>query len=69
MENNHLWWGYRHISGTYQVKRYFDERDIKDAYMSDFVEQVVRPFSAKNREDALKIIKIKCNGNRTRICI
>lgn len=54
-----FWWGYKHVSGTYQAKRFFDKRDIQDAEESDFCEQVVRPFLAINREDALKIIKEK----------
>lgn len=30
-EGKNLWWGYKHISGTYQAKRYFDKRDIDEA--------------------------------------
>lgn len=55
MEN--LWWGYKHISGTYQAKRYFDPLDIKEANESPFCEQAVGPFNATDREDAL--IKVK----------
>lgn len=40
-----LWWGYKHTSGTYQAKRYFDERDIQDANESDFVDAIVYPFN------------------------
>lgn len=50
------WWGYRHASGTLQAKRYFSTRDLEDAYESEFVIQVVLPFEASNREEALKII-------------
>lgn len=53
------WWGYKHTSGTYQAKRYFDKRDIEEAYESPFCKQVVQPFTAKNREEALEIIKQK----------
>ncbi len=60
METNQpLWWGYKHISGTYHVKRYFDKQDIDEAYQSPFCEKVVKPFFAKYREEALKIIKEK----------
>lgn len=57
--NKNLYWGYKHISGTYQAKRYFDKRDIEDAEESPFVEQIVQPFLSSNREDALKYIKIQ----------
>lgn len=56
-KNNFLWWGYKHISGTYQAKRFFDQRDLDEAYESDFCEQVVTPFEAENRDEALLIIK------------
>lgn len=51
-----LWWGYRHTSGTLQAKRYFDKRDLEEAYESQFCAQVVQPFSANSREEALKIV-------------
>ena len=53
------WWGYRHINGSIQVKRYFDKRDLEEARESDFVDTVVSPFLAKDREDALVKIKEK----------
>ena len=52
-----LWWGYLHTSGSLQAKRYFDERDLDDAYESSFCAQVVRPFEADTREEALEIVK------------
>lgn len=52
-----LWWGYRHVNGSVQAKRYFDERDIEDAQESDFVSSIVLPFKAKGREEALKHIE------------
>lgn len=52
-----LWWGYKHVHGTYQAKRYFDKRDLQEAYESDFVDQVVGPFEAINRDEALKIVE------------
>jgi len=60
-ENLNLWWGYRHISGTYQAKKYFDKRDTDEAEESDFVEQVVYPFNAKSRDEALEHIKQQTN--------
>lgn len=49
-----LWWGYVHENGTYQVKRFFSREDLDDARSSPFVDKVVEPFDALNREDALK---------------
>ena len=51
------WWGYKHVSGTYQAKRYFDYRDIDDAHDSPFCERVAGPFMAENRDEALKIVE------------
>lgn len=51
------WWGYRHANGTYQAKRYFDKRDIEDAIESPFCKEVVTAFEARDREEALSIIK------------
>ena len=59
MEKRFLWWGYKHISGTYQVKRYFEPLDIQEAQESDFCEYVSQPFYANDREDALNQIKLK----------
>lgn len=53
------WWGYKHISGTYQAKRFFDIRDIREANESDFVEVAVGPFLASNRDEALSVVKSK----------
>lgn len=52
-----LWWGYKHTSGTYQAKRYFDKRDTEEAEQSPFCEIVVYPFEASNRDEALKEIE------------
>lgn len=50
------WWGYLHVSGTLQAKRYFDVQDIKEAIESPFVDKVHGPFPAQDRDDALKIL-------------
>ena len=55
--NKDLWWGYKHISGTYQAKRYFKILDIQEAKESSFCETVVGPFEAKDRKEALEVIK------------
>lgn len=52
-----LWWGYKHISGTYQAKRYFEPRDIQEGRESDFCDQVVGPFEAEGRDDALRQVE------------
>ncbi len=52
-----LWWGYKHTSGTYQAKRYFDKRDIDEAIESPFVDDWTGPFEAENRDEALKIVQ------------
>lgn len=52
-----LWWGYVHENGSYQVKRFFDREDLEDAASSPFVDQVIQPFEALNREDALEKLK------------
>lgn len=51
------WWGYLHVAGTVQVKRYFGHRDTGEARVSPFVARVVGPFMAKGREDALRIAR------------
>ena len=57
MDDNKLqWWGYVHTNGSLQAKRYFDKRDLEDAYESDFVAQVIQPFDASGREEALEHI-------------
>lgn len=55
--NKLLWWGYLHTSGTLQAKRYFDELDIREAHESPFCKQVVGPFEASGRDEALLIVK------------
>lgn len=51
------WWGYLHTAGTIQAKRYFSELDIKEAKESPFVQRIIYPFFAEDREDAIEIIK------------
>jgi hypothetical protein len=58
-EKLELWWGYKHTSGTYQAKRYFGPLDTDEARDSPFCEQVVGPFPAKDREEALQLVKEK----------
>lgn len=52
-----LWWGYKHISGTYQAKMYFEPLDIQEAVDSPFCAEVVGPFEAEDRDDALRQVE------------
>lgn len=52
-----LWWGYRHLNGNIQAKRYFERIDIQEAEESPFCVKVSQPFKAKSREDALSQLK------------
>lgn len=56
MEN--LWWGYEHVNGTLQVKRYFDKGDLDEACESPFVVLVKGPFPAQDRQDAIVKLQI-----------
>lgn len=56
MSEKLTWWGYIHINGGVQAKRYWDKRDLDDAYESDLVRWVHGPFEATGREDALNIV-------------
>ena len=51
------WWGYRHLGGTYQVKRYTEPRDVEEASESPFVLHACGPFKAWDREEALRTVK------------
>lgn len=51
------WWGYVHKSGTLQAKRYFGAEDINEAHESPFVVFIEGPFKARNRDQALDIVK------------
>jgi len=56
------WWGYLHDNGSLQAKRYihpFGPGDMQDARLSPFCKEVVGPFEATDREDALKKIEKK----------
>ena len=54
-----MWWGYLHSNGIIQVKRWFgDHKDYtEDCDGNPFVLQVVQPFEAASRDEALKILK------------
>jgi len=48
------WYGYLHINGSVQVKRFFSIEDIDEARESDFVQKVTWMFDATDREDAIR---------------
>jgi hypothetical protein len=54
-----MWWGYLHVNGTLQVKRWFgDHKDYTDdCEGNDFVLRVVPPFAAESHIEALNIIR------------
>ena len=56
--NNLMWWGYLHSNGDIMAKRWFgDHKDYTDdCEGNDFVVEVVRPFEASSRDEALEII-------------
>ena len=60
-KGKNLWWGYKHVSGTYQTKRFFEWKDIEEALESDFCQSIVGPFEADSREEALEIVKVRTN--------
>ena len=51
------WWGYEHVNGNLQAKVFYSQLDITEAESSPFVAQVVYPFLANNRDEALEYIK------------
>ena len=56
------WWGYIHVNGSIQVKRYFDKRDLEEAWESDFVYHVYGPFDAVDRDGALITMELYRRG-------
>jgi len=52
MSSKLLWHGYIHVSGTLQVKRFFNHDDIDTS--SPFVARYLRPVEADSREEAIE---------------
>ena len=51
------WWGYVHVDGGVHAKRYFgDPVDLQEARESPFVSQVIQPFEASGRDEAMEIL-------------
>lgn len=57
MDEKQLWWGYKHTNGSFQVKRFFSQSDLDDAYESPFASRVFHPFYAKDRAEALQHVQ------------
>lgn len=53
------WWGYLHVNGTIQVKRYFSQEDLIEAIQSDFVQNTTSVFYADGRDEAIKIATLR----------
>ena len=65
--DKNLWWAYLHSNGTIQIKRWFgDHADYTtDCDGNSFVQQVVSPFFAINREEAFKVAVEKLQLKRS----
>jgi hypothetical protein len=64
-QNKGLWWGYEHVNGSIQAKRFSEDRDIEDAKESDFVKRVSTRFWATSRGHALEQLKRRFNSIET----
>lgn len=62
-------WAYRHVNGGIHVKSYWgkmtddSDPDLDDAFESPFVDKVLYPYEAENREEAEKIAKDRLKVN------
>lgn len=60
MDNTKLyWWGYLHSNGSIQVEQWFgDHKDYQEDLEDNvFVKEVVVPFEANSREEAIDRIR------------
>lgn len=57
MNSGIQWWGYVHVNGSLQLKRYFSTRDLDEARESPFVKSVHGPWEVSDRDDALDKLK------------
>jgi hypothetical protein len=60
------WWGYLHVNGKIQVKGYHTPEQLLDAEESTFVQRIVYPFKALNRDEAELIITKKLKDEEVR---
>lgn len=59
---NLQWWGYLHTNGSIQVKRYFSQQDMDEAWESPFVIAVAGPWDCTGREEAISKTKEAVGG-------
>ncbi len=54
------WYGYKHVDGGFFVKRFLgDMGDIQEARQSNFVKRVTGPFNAKDKHEAMDILRAR----------
>lgn len=58
------WWGYQHKNGSLHLKRYISEASFDEAYDSPFVDDVMVPFMAANRDEAMARLKAWADPNK-----
>jgi hypothetical protein len=54
---NSVWYGYIHVNGTKHLKRIASTDDWEEAWQSDFVHHISRPFVAQGRKNAEELFK------------
>lgn len=60
------WWGYLHSNDTPQLKRWFgDTADYTtDCEGNPFVQIVIPPFEAKDRDEAMQMLVVAINTKK-----
>ncbi len=56
MVYKNLWWGFKRCNDTYQINRYYGDKDIEKARQSWEIIEIVEPFEAKDWQDAIDIV-------------
>ena len=54
---NSVWYGYVHVNGCKHLKRIASTDDWEEAWQSDFVAKISRPFLAQGRKKAQEIFE------------
>lgn len=65
MYSKNLWWGYLHVNGEIQAKRFFNYEDIQDAKDSVFVKKIFEPVKCSSKEEAINNFKLLCQQQNT----
>jgi hypothetical protein len=68
-EQGLMWWGYLHLDGSIQLKRWFgDPRDYTtDCEGNDFVVKVVKPFRCDTADKARMYLRGVLSGDLTEV--